>query len=252
MLRDFTTRIIRLLNNNVRLNRMSMSTPPTQSNPLSDSNENTEELLLQRLETYKQHIEELPDPTHPRDRALLELNMAEALVGLKRGEEAWKVARASFDVFMEHRSWQDLVESLIVLYQAEQPASIVALGQAAWLAVSFPISPETSFAVMTHLIDEMPSSADGAAVAAIVAQYVVDLRATDEEHESLSFLTRNVLVKVAELHSGIKSQKELDVWRLKLELNEPEKFLPRMSLVIGAIVEDNWWFDRDELRELMD
>jgi len=223
-------------------NNLSMSAP----------NENTTELLLQRLETYKQHIEELADPTHPKDRAQLELNMAETLVGLKRGEEAWKLARATFDVFLENKAWQDAVEALIVLYQAEQPASIVALGQAAWLAVSFPISPETSFAVMTHLIDEMPSSADGAAVTAVVAQYVVDMRASDEEHESLSFLTKNVLVKVAELHSGIKSQKELDIWRLKLELNEPEKFLPRMALVIGAIVEENWWFDRDELRKLMD
>jgi len=223
-------------------NNLSMSAP----------SENTTELLLQRLETYKQHIEELADPTHPNDRAQLELNMAETLVGLKRGEEAWNIARATFDVFLENKAWQDAVEALIVLYQAEQPASIVALGQAAWLAVSFPISPETSFAVMTHLIDEMPSSADGAAVTAVVAQYVVDMRASDEEHESLSFLTKNVLVKVAELHSGIKSQKELDIWRLKLELNEPEKFLPRMALVIGAIVEENWWFDRDELRKLMD
>jgi len=229
-----------------------MSTQDNQPPSISAPNENTTELLNQKLATYLQHIDELPEHTHPRDRALLELNVAESLVGLKRGEEAWKVARAAFDVFLKNHSWQDAVEALIVLYQAEQPASIIALGQAAWLAVSFPINPETSFAVMTHLIDEMPSDADGAAVAAIVAQYVVDLRATDEEHESLSFLTRNILVKVAELHSGVKSQKELDIWRLKLELNEPEKFLPRMSLVIGAIVEDNWWFDRDKLRELMD
>ena len=229
-----------------------MSSQDNQPPTIAAPNENTTELLQQKLATYLQHIEELPEHTHPRDRALLELNVAEALVGLKRGEDAWKVAREAFDVFMEHHSWQDAVETLIVLYQAEQPASIVALGQAAWLAISFPINPETSFAVMTHLIDEMPSSADGAAVAAIVAQYVVDLRATDEEHESLSFLTRNILVKVAELHSGVKSQKELDIWRLKLELNDPEKFLPRMSLVIGAIVEEGWWFDRDKLRELMD
>ena len=233
-----------------------MSTPDIPNNSTLPSfaapDENTTELLEQRLKTYQQHIEELAEPVHPRDRALLELNMAETLVGLKRGEQAWGIARAAFDVFLENQSWQDAVEALIVMYQAELPASIIALGQAAWLAVSFPISPETSFAVMTHLIDEMPDTADGAAVAAIVAQYVVDMRATDEEHDSLSFLTRNVLVKVAELHSGVKSQKELDVWRLKLELNEPEKFLPRMALVIGAIVEENWWFDRDALRKLMD
>ena len=96
-----------------------MSTPPNQansdisSNPLAATNENTEELLLQRLETYKEHIEELPEQTHPRDRALLELNMAETLVGLKRMEEGWKVARAAFDVFLEHQSWQDLVETLL-------------------------------------------------------------------------------------------------------------------------------------------
>ncbi len=229
-----------------------MGSQDNKNSSIEAASENTDELLKQRLITYQDHIDELPEQTHPRDRALLELNLAETLVGLKRGEEGWKIARAAFDVFLQHQSWQDAVEALVVLYQAEQPASIVALGQAAWLAVSFPISPETSFAVMTHLIDEMPSSADGAAVTAIVGQYVVDLRATDEEHENLSFLTRNVLVKVAELHSGVKSQKELDIWRLKLELNEPERFLPRMSLVIGAIVEDNWWFDRDKLRELMD
>lgn len=242
-----------------------MNTPNPPSDDLQQTNagketqldfstpdENTTELLQQRLASYQQHIDELPEHTHPRDRALLELNMAEALVGLQKGEQAWKVARAAFDIFLQHQSWQDAVEALIVLYQADQPASIIALGQAAWLAISFPINPETSFAVMTHLIDEMPDNADGAAVAAIVGQYVVDMRATDEEHESLSFLTRNVLVKVAELHSGVKSQKELDIWRLKLELNDPEKFLPRMALVIGAIVEENWWFDRDELRKLMD
>ncbi len=229
-----------------------MSSQDNNDSAIAASNENTDALLKQRLATYQEHLADLPEQTHPRDRALLELNLAETLVGLQRGEEGWTVARAAFDVFMQYHSWQDAVEALVVLYQADQPASIIALGQAAWLAVSFPISPETSFAVMTHLIDEMPPTADGAAVAAIVGQYVVDLRASDEEHESLSFLTRNVLVKVAELHSGVKSQKELDIWRLKLELNEPEKFLPRMALVIGAIVEDNWWFDRDKLRELMD
>jgi len=228
-----------------------MSSQDNIPSPLEATNENTEELLQQRLITYQEHIEDLPEETHPRDRALLELNLAETLVGLKRGEEAWKIARAAFDIFLEYQSWQDAVEAMVVLYQTEQPASIVALGQAAWLAVSFPISPETSFAVMTHLINEMPDNADGAAVAAIVGQYVIDLRATNEEHDNLSFLSRNVLVKVAETHSGIQSQKELDIWRLKLELDDPEKFLPRMSLVIGTIVEDNWWFDRDKLRALM-
>jgi hypothetical protein len=33
-----------------------------------------------------------------------------------------------------------------------------------------------------------------------------------------------------------------------MELRDPQVFLPRLGLVIDAIVGDAWWFDRDELR----
>jgi hypothetical protein len=36
----------------------------------------------------------------------------------------------------------------------------------------------------------------------------------------------------------------------RLELLDPDVFLPRLALVLGAIVPaDDWWFDRDALRE---
>ena len=35
----------------------------------------------------------------------------------------------------------------------------------------------------------------------------------------------------------------------KLELKDPSVFLPRMSMVLDAIVgESGWWFDKDELK----
>jgi hypothetical protein len=33
----------------------------------------------------------------------------------------------------------------------------------------------------------------------------------------------------------------------KLELNEPEKFLPRLRNVIDVLVQENWWVDRDAI-----
>jgi len=35
----------------------------------------------------------------------------------------------------------------------------------------------------------------------------------------------------------------------KLELHDPQLFLPRLRNVVDVLVQDEWWFDRDALRE---
>ena len=40
----------------------------------------------------------------------------------------------------------------------------------------------------------------------------------------------------------------MNLWLDKLELRDPQVFLPRMAMVVDAIVGDKWWFDRDVLR----
>ena len=58
-----------------------------------------------------------------------------------------------------------------------------------------------------------------------------------------------MLAKVALRHSKVETQTGLDVWMDKLDLRDPDVFLPRMGMVVGAIVgEDNWWFDRAALK----
>jgi hypothetical protein len=63
------------------------------------------------------------------------------------------------------------------------------------------------------------------------------------------FLTKNLITQVAERHSNVKDQGQLNFWMDKLELNDPSQFLPKMAQVIDAIVEGDWWIDRDALRE---
>ena len=47
-----------------------------------------------------------------------------------------------------------------------------------------------------------------------------------------------------------KLQEALSAWMERLRLHDPADFLPKMALVLGAIVPaDDWWFDRDELRD---
>jgi hypothetical protein len=62
------------------------------------------------------------------------------------------------------------------------------------------------------------------------------------------FLTKNLITTVAERHSNISDQGQLNFWMDKLALNDPAQFLPKLSQVIDAIVAEDWWFDRDELR----
>jgi hypothetical protein len=204
--------------------------------------------LAEKLKIYQEKFAALPADVTPLERALLQLNISELQLALDLKEDSWNSARATFDTFIQNEQWQHAVEACNVMYQTEQPASIVALGHAVWLAVTYPIEADTSIAVLNHIVDETPADSDGAAVAAMTGYYIADIRSTDEKHESNTFLAKTILGNVAKRHSNVNTQKEMDAWLFKLELNDPEVFLPRLSLVINSIVEDNWWFDRDALR----
>ena len=192
--------------------------------------------------------ETLPPAATPVDRARVDLDVAQARTGLGETAEAWELARRAFDTFIEAEAWQDAVEACEVMYNTGEPANITALCHGIWLAVTYPVDPQTTITMINHFIDETPDNSDGAAVAAAVAHYVAGVRAADEEYESISFLTRNMLVRVAERHGKVKSQEELDMWMMKLELNDPKVFLPRFGRVLDIIVIDQWWIDRDALR----
>ena len=209
------------------------------------------ELLQKQLDEQLDHLESLQQRlgADTQTQARAQLDIAETMVGLERSEEAWSLARGVFDLFLKEEKWQDAVEACEVLYQCDQPASIQALGMGTWLAVTFPVAMQTSYVMLEHIVDETPDKADGGAVAAMVAHYIADVRAEDDEKRAnMQFLTVNLLGRVAKRHSDVKDQSELNFWIEKLELNNQEKLFSRFSLILNAIVEDNWWFDRDELR----
>ncbi|MDP1593620.1 MAG: hypothetical protein Q8L80_05165 [Gallionella sp.] len=187
--------------------------------------------------------------TDTLEYARLQLDIAEILVWLERKEAAWNQARAAFDTALKNESWQDAVEACNVLYQTEQADSIPALGMGVWLAVTFPVAHELTYAMLDHVVTETPDNADGAALAAITARYVVDLRADDALHGDWSLLANDLIARVAARHSGVRNQQALDAWMDKLSLRDPQVFLPRLSQVVNAIVGDTWWFDRNALRD---
>ena len=221
----------------------------SESNEISAalSGEERQELAVQ-LTNHQGKLKSLAADSTDLERAMIQLDISELQLALDLKEEAWTSARATFDTFIKNEEWQHAVEACNVMYQTEQPASIVALGHAVWLAVTYPIEADTSVAVLNHIVDETPPDSDGAAVAAMTGYYIADIRATDENHDSMTFLAKTILGNVAKRHSNVQTQKEMDAWLFKLELNDPAIFLPRLSLVVNSIVEDSWWFDRDDLR----
>lgn len=205
--------------------------------------------LEKQLSLYQQHLAELPATATEIDRARVQLDIAETQLALGHKEQAWSTAREALMVFINTEQWQEAVESYNVLFQTEQPASLAALGQGVWLAITFPIQPDTTIAMLQHIVEETPDDSDGAAIAAITAHYIADIRATEDKHHSLTFLTQNIIGQVAKRHSNVSTQAELGAWMDKLHLKEQGEFLPRMATVIDVLVQDEWWFDRDELRK---
>ena len=187
----------------------------------------------------------------PLERADLQLQIAEIMLDVAENgmpEASWGLAKEAFNLYMSIDEVEAAVHALDCLYRTDLPSAVVALGHAMWLSVTYPIDTELSVLMMKNLIDDTPPKSDGAAVAAVTAHYLADLRLEGEKRDSVMFLTTNLIAQVAERHSNVTDQGQLNFWMDKLELNDPQLFLPKLAQVIDAIVAENWWFDKDQLR----
>ncbi|MEW8400015.1 MAG: hypothetical protein AB2717_04920 [Candidatus Thiodiazotropha sp.] len=205
-------------------------------------------LLQAKLQEKREALASLAADAPEEGRLELELESAYLLLDLDRRQEAWEIGKAVLDRALDQALWLRAVEACDILYQSEQTDAIKALAHGIWLGVTFPIDPELSVAMLQHLIDETPDNSDGAAVAAVTACYVVDVRAEGAQREDLKFFTNQLLGQVARRHSQVEEQEIFDFWIERMELDDPGKFLPRLAKVLEVIVDDDWWFDRDALR----
>lgn len=200
------------------------------------------------------HLDALQDRLRETDGgdagelAEVKLQIARTLVELKRGAEAWAIGRQIFDQFVRDEDFESAADVCDILFRADQADSLCALGQGIWLAVTYPIDPELSVELLTHVVEETPDDADGAAVAATTALFLADLRAEGQQRDNLMFFASQILGRVARRHSDVDSQEAFDLWMERLELKEPEKFLVRLRNVVDVLVQDNWWFDREALQ----
>ena len=205
------------------------------------------QLLEQRLTELEKKLAALP-PAALEERALVQIEMGQALVDLKRGTLAFDLGRAAFDTAIEYELWETAVIACEIMFQSEQDDSLPALGQGLWLAVTFPVDPELTVALLQHVVDETPAESDGAAVAATVAHYISDVRGNGLARDNLMMFTNNMLATVARRHSKVATQDQFSFWFNKLELSDPAKFLPRLRNIIDVMVQDNWWLDREAIR----
>jgi hypothetical protein len=217
-------------------------------NDCSEDAVKSSKLLQLKLDEKREALAALAADAPAGQRIGLNLESGYILLDLDRRDEAWQLARPLLEEALEHELWVKAVEACDIMYQAEKPDSIKALAHGIWLGVTFPIDPELSVAMLQHLVDETPDTSDGAAVAAVTANYLVDLRADGSDRESLLFFTNQLLGQVARRHSQVEEQEIFDFWVERMELDDPGKFLPRLAKVLDLIVEDDWWFDRDQLR----
>ena len=213
---------------------------------LSESRPSLKALLADQ----EQKLAALPADGDPVERARLLLDIAETRLGLQEKSESWTIAREVFDVFLAAESWQDAIEACDVMFQCEQDDSLVALGNGIWLAVTYPVPAQLTVAMLQHVIDETPDDSDGAAVAAMAAHYIADMRTEGKEHESLTFFTKQIIAGVAKRHRGIEDDPDMiRMWIEIIGLNDVNELLPRLADILNAIVGDSWWYDRDALRE---
>ena len=208
----------------------------------------SDDVLAERLQSANRRFEQTL-ATDPTGRAERQLDVSAALLNMARDEQAWHCARDAFDTFADHAQWESAVRACEILCRTDRVQSLSALGNGVWLAVTFPIDPELSVAMLQHIVEQTPGGADGAAVAAATAAYLVDLRSSGAAREELSLFSAQLLGAVARRHSAIGDQAGFERWMETLELTDPERLLPRLRNVIDVLVQDDWWIDRDAIRD---
>ncbi len=217
----------------------------------SDDSEDAKEstgMLKRLVADLREQLAGLSPDAETLPRADLLLQLGRALVRLELGAEAWAMAREAVDLYLAEQAWEGAAQCCDILFLSDQPDSLAALGQGIWLAVTYPIDPELSIALLQHVVDETPPDADGAAVAAVTAYYLADMRAREPQREHLLLYASQVLATVARRHSGVSGQEDFNRWIESMELNDPSLFLPRLRNVVDVLVQDDWWFDRDALQ----
>lgn len=188
---------------------------------------------------------------HPDIRTEVLLELAESLMEQEKNEEAWNSAREAFSISVAAELWEQAVYACDIMFRTDQPDAMIALGHGIWLAVTYPISPSWTVAILQHLIDETPPQSNTPPIAAITAHYVADSRGKGTEKRDLVEYTQQILSLVASKHRGVNTQEEFDAWMIGNELDNPDRFLPRLSEAVDNLVQGKWWIDRDALRQAL-
>ncbi len=207
-----------------------------------------EKTLQQDLEQHLQHFNALPEQCDPVEKSRLMLDIAECYLGLDQPDEAHHWAHQCIQPLIQHEQWPLLVDACDIIYNCGKDDALAALGNGIWLSVTFPIDPNISIQLLHHIVDETPDDSDGAAVAAMLAHYLAETRSSDKDHKNLTFLTNQVVTQVAKRHRNIEDEKTLQTWIKMYQLDEIDQLLPKMAIILDTIVDNNWWYDRDEIR----
>ena len=207
-------------------------------------------LLQSRLQALQDRIRELTSE-ETMQKAELQISAATILVDLDRGKEAWDLAHAALDPLLQEQNWEQAALACLAMFHSDQADALPALGQAIWLSVTFPVDPELTVAILENVIDETPDESDGAAIAAVTAYYVADMRAEGKQRDDLLFFANNLIGTVARRHSDVGTQEKFDAWFTRMELDDPDKFLIRLRNIVDVMVQEEWWFDRGSLQEAL-
>lgn len=206
--------------------------------------------LKARLEYFQTQLRQMNEATPMPERIKVLLEIGRIQIERYQGSDAWDKAFTAFNLAQEEELWELAVEACDVLFLSSGPDSLVALGHALWLGVTFPIDPEITVAMLQHLVEESPEGADTCAVAAAVAHYITSIRCSADD--DLTFFSAQMLASVADKHSHVSDQSTFDVWYKALELDKPEVFLQKLSNAINQLVNEKWWIDRDKIRAKLD
>ena len=175
------------------------------------------------------------------------LELSRTLLDLGESEAAFAMAREVLDAGIQAERYEAAASACEVMYLSERSESVPALGHGLWLALACPMDPELVWRMLHHLVEETPNHSDGAAVAAMLAYFLMEKRAVGAERGRLIFLAQQQVAEVAKRHRGITDEETIGTWVKMHDLDDVDVLLERMASILDTIT-PTWWFDREAAR----
>ncbi|MBF0284751.1 MAG: hypothetical protein HQL51_09860 [Magnetococcales bacterium] len=173
-----------------------------------------------------------------------------------RGEEEdWELNREELKRHNQAHKWGEVLRVLYYLSNKDgHPDVHKALAQAAWMALKWDAPTPEATVILYNLLVTIGPRHRAAGALSSLANLLVKLRGPRHADPELAHAQALQMLRFTSNAQGVEpdNQEAFLQWVADHQLNDPEVIIPPVFELIDALVQGDWWIDREAVQQEME